>query len=183
MGLGAFDTVLITGAGPVGLGAVVNAKYVQARVVVVEANPYRVERAYLLGADLVVDPSDEDALLKVHQWAGRAGVSQALDCSGVVAAQRFCIDAVRRRGQVAYVGECQEDLHIKVSPDMIRKGLAIHGNWHYNLNLYSKVMAVIRHSPVIQHLVSHQFPMSQVQQALEVSASGQCAKILLDPWN
>src|SRR5437588_4431043 len=36
MGLGAFDTVLITGAGPVGLGAVVNARFRGARVLVVE---------------------------------------------------------------------------------------------------------------------------------------------------
>ncbi len=45
MGVDAFDTVLITGAGPVGLGGVVNAKFRGARVIVAEALPYRVERA------------------------------------------------------------------------------------------------------------------------------------------
>lgn len=182
MGLSVFDRLLITGAGPVGLGAVVNAKYLQARVVVVEANPYRVEKAYALGADLVVDPADDEALLKVRQWAGGEGVAMSLDCSGVVAAQRFCIEATHRRGQVGFVGECSDPLHIKVSPDMIRKGLSLHGSWHYNLSLVTKILDVIRNSPAVSSLVSHEFPMSQIQQAFEVSASQQNAKILLKPW-
>src|SRR5262249_46251586 len=45
MGLGAFDTVLITGAGPVGLGALVNARFRGARAFVVESVPWRVARA------------------------------------------------------------------------------------------------------------------------------------------
>jgi threonine dehydrogenase-like Zn-dependent dehydrogenase len=182
MGLSVFDRLLITGAGPVGLGAVVNAKYLQARVVVVEANPYRVEKAYALGADLVVDPADEEALLKVRNWAGGEGVDVALDCSGVVAAQRFCIEATRRRGLVGFVGECSDPLHIKVSPDMLRKGLTIHGSWHYNLTLVPKILDVIQNSAGVSGLVSHEFPMSQIQHAFEVSASQQNAKIILKPW-
>ena len=36
--------------------------------------------------------------------------------------------------------------------------------------------------PVIEDLISHVLPMSQVQEALELSASHQCAKIILKPW-
>ena len=45
MGVGAFDTVLVTGLGPVGLGAIVNARYRGARVIAIESFPWRVERA------------------------------------------------------------------------------------------------------------------------------------------
>jgi threonine dehydrogenase-like Zn-dependent dehydrogenase len=65
---------------------------------------------------------------------------------------------------------------------MIRKGLALHGSWHYNLSLYPKVMQVIQESPVVDKLISHVMPMSQIQEALELSASHQCAKIILKPW-
>ena len=75
-----------------------------------------------------------------------------------------------------------DDLKIKVSPDMIRKGLTIHGSWHYNLNLYGKIMQVIQNSPLIPLLVSHVLPMSRIQEAFEISASHDCAKILLRPW-
>ena len=64
MGVDAFDTVLITGAGAVGLGAVANAAYRGARVIVVESIPYRVERAKMLGAEVVLDPRDTSALLR-----------------------------------------------------------------------------------------------------------------------
>ena len=182
MGLDAFDTVLITGTGPVGLGAVINARFRGARVIVVESIPYRVERAEMLGADVVIDPQDDDALQQVRDLTGGRGVDKSLDCAGVVAAQRFCIDATRRKGQVAFVGECNDALEIRISPDMIRKGLTIRGSWHYNLSLFPKIMQVILESPVIERLISHVLPMSRIQKAFELSASRQCAKIILRPW-
>lgn len=181
-GLCANDTVLITGAGPVGLGALTNARFRGARAIVVEGNPYRAERARAMGAIAVVDPADPDALGQIMSLTCGVGVDVALDCSGVIAAQRVCIDAARRRGRVAFIGECQDDLPIRVSPDLIRKGLTIIGNWHYNLADYGGIMHVIRHSPLLDLLVSHVFPMSRIQEAFELSASGQCAKIILKPW-
>jgi len=180
--LSAFDTVLITGAGPVGLGALVNARFRGARAIVVEGNPFRVERAQAMGAAAVIDPRDPDALAQVIALTGGAGVDVALDCSGVVAAQRLCIDAARRRGRVAFIGECHDDLPVRVSPDLIRKGLTIIGNWHYNLSDFQGVMHVIQHSPLLDLLVSHVLPMSRIQEAFELSASQQCAKVVLKPW-
>jgi len=182
MAVDAFDTVLITGLGPVGLGGVINARYRGARVIAVESVPYRVEKALALGAEVVLDPRDEGTLARLRELTGGRGVDKAIDCSGVVAAQRLCIDATRRRGQVAFVGECQDDLTIKISPDMIRKGLTLHGSWHYNLADYPRLLQVIRRSPLVRDLVSHVLPMSQAQQALELVSSHQCAKVLLRPW-
>ena len=117
---------------------------------------------------------------------GRArlnGVDASLDCSGVPEAQRICIDATRRRGQMAFVGECyHRKLEITVSPDMIRKGLTLHGSWHYNLGDFPGVIDVIRRSPLATRLVSHRLPLRCIQDAMELSASQQCAKILLQPW-
>jgi len=80
------------------------------------------------------------------------------------------------------VGECSDELPIRVSPDMIRKGLTVHGAWHYNLQLYPRVLKVIRESPVAAKLISHVLPLSQVQQALEICAGHDCAKVLLRAW-
>jgi len=183
MNVGAFDTVLITGAGPVGLGGVVNAKLRGAQVAVTEYHPYRVERARKLGADLVVDPRREDAVKQIVDFTAGLGVGKAVECSGCVPAQRLCIDATRRRGSVAFVGECYDDaLKITVSPDLLRKGLGIHGSWMYNRRLVPQVMQVIQRSPVIKDLISHVLPMSRIQEAMEISASHDCAKIILKPW-
>jgi threonine dehydrogenase-like Zn-dependent dehydrogenase len=182
MAVDAFDTVLITGLGPVGLGAVVNAKHRGARVFAVDSLEWRANKAKELGADVVLNPTDDGILRQIMELTGGKGVDKSLDCSGAVQAERLCIDATRRRGSVAYIGECDQELAIRVSPDLIRKGLTIHGSWHYNLNLFPKIMQVIRNSPAVDRLVSHTFPMSRIQEAMETSSSHESSKILLKPW-
>ena len=182
MGVSAFDTVLITGLGPVGLGAVVNARFRGARVIAVESVPWRVDQAYQMGAAAVLDPWSSDVLPQIRDLTGGKGVDRALDCSGTVPAERLCIDAARRKGKVAFVGECSDELAIQISPDMIRKGLTLIGSWHYNLSDYPRIMQVIQESPLIDMLISHVMPMSHIQEAFELSASYECAKILLKPW-
>jgi len=183
MGVDAFDTVLITGLGPVGLGGIVNACYRGARAIGVEGHPWRAARARDLGAEAVIDPGQPNVLERIRDMTGGLGVDKAVDCSGAPAAHRLCINAVRRRGQVAFVGECSEETALKASPDMIRKGITLVGSWHYNLNGFPKVMQVIRNcGPALDQLISHVFPMAQIQQAWEVQASGECAKVILRPW-
>ena len=98
-----FDTVLITGLGPVGLGGVINAHYRGARVIGVESNSWRAQRAVELGAETVIDPRDGDILQQILALSHhRCGVDKAVDCSGVVSAHRLCVDATRRKGQIAF---------------------------------------------------------------------------------
>lgn len=182
MGLSAFDTVLIAGAGPVGLGAIVNARFRGARVIAAERVARRAARAKELGAECVIDPRDPDCLKQIKQLADGRAVDCAVDCAGSAEAERVCIDATRRKGRVAFVGECSEPLSIRVSPDLLRKGLTVVGSWHYNLNDFPKIMKMIRESPLIGLLISHVMPMSKIQEAFEVSASNESAKIILKPW-
>jgi len=181
MGLDVFDSVLITGAGPVGLGATVNAAYRGARTIVVESEPYRVNLAMELGAEAVLEPGG-DVVKQVMDMTDGVGVDCSLDCSGSTDAHRVLIDATRRKGKVAFVGECSDDLAIRPSRDMIRKGLTIIGSWHYNLGLFPALMQVIQHSPVIDKLITHVLPMSEIERAFEISASHKCGKIILKPW-
>ncbi|HXD10674.1 MAG TPA: zinc-binding dehydrogenase [Anaerolineales bacterium] len=180
--INAFDILLVTGLGPVGLGAVVNARFRGTRVIGVEPVPWRRERGLHMGAEAVFDPGDQDLVAKIHALTGGKGVTCAVDCSGNVQSQRLCIDATRRRGRVAFVGESQDALTIRISPDMIRKGLTIVGSWLYNVADFPKVMQVIQESPLIDLLISHVIPMSQIQDGFELLASGQCAKVVINPW-
>jgi len=183
MGVDAFDTVLVTGLGPVGLGAVVNCAFRGARVIGVDSVPWRAEKAKALGADAVVDPAGDDPLAEINDLTSGRGVDAALDCAGVPAAERLCLDAARTLGQVAFVGECYEgQLAITVSPDLLRTGLTVHGSWHYNMNLYPKVLKVATDSPVAKDLVSHRLCLDEVQKAFEISAGPEHAKIMLTPW-
>ncbi len=177
-----FDTVMITGAGAVGLGGVVNARFRGTRVIVVESVPYRAQVAMALGAEVVVDPGSKNAFADIMDLTYGIGVDKSVDCSGAIAAQRLCIDVARRKGCIAFVGIGPGELGLRAWEDMVTKGLTLCGAWHYKLQRFPEVMKVIQESPVIDRLVSHVFPMSQIQQAFEVSSSHECAKILLKPW-
>ncbi len=97
-------------------------------------------------------------------------------------AQRLCIDAAARKGRIAWVGECTDELGVRVSPDTIRKGLTMIGSWYYNRGDVDDVLRIIAESPLIDLLTSHVMPMSRIQEAFELCASHQTAKVILKPW-
>jgi L-iditol 2-dehydrogenase len=182
MNVGVLDTVLITGLGPVGLGGVINATFRGARVIGVESHPYRAELARTLGAETVIDPGDTDALARIMELTEGRGVDRAVDCSGSAAGQRLMIDALRRKGEASFVGEAG-DLTIRVSQDMIRKGIILRGVWHYNLADTPAMIQVIRRNrDKLDRFITHTFPMSRAQEAWELQATGACGKVVLDPW-
>jgi L-iditol 2-dehydrogenase len=179
MGVDAFDTVLITGLGPVGLGGVINARCRGARVIGVDANPYRAGPARELGAEAVIDPGDARALQRALDLTGGLGASKGIDTSGTAAAKPFLLEAAARTGHVAFVGWNGQ---VDVNP-VIGKGLTLHGAWHYRLQDTPRLMRVIRDSAAaINRLITHTFPMRAIQQAWELQVSGRCGKVVLHPW-
>jgi L-iditol 2-dehydrogenase len=184
LGVDATDTVVITGMGPVGLGGVVGARARGARVLAVEGNPYRARLALELGAEAVVDPADPDAARRLRELTGGGGPDKGIECSGSPQAQRLLVEAVRPRGAVALIGEGAE-LTVHVSRDLLRKGLTLHGCWHYNLADAPRLLGLIaRLAPtgILDRLITHAFPMSRVREAWELQRTGQCGKVLLYPW-
>jgi len=175
----AFDTVLITGLGPVGLGGVINAVYRGARVIGVESNSYRAALARELGAEAIIDPNDENALQQVRDLTGGIGADKSIDTSGSEPAKPFLIDATRRKGGVAFVGWNGQ---VNVS-SVIAKGLSLYGAWHYNMNDTGRLLKMIAEtSTQLDKLITHRFPLTKIQKAWETQVSGLCGKVLLEPW-
>lgn len=178
----AYDTLLITGLGPVGLGGIINGCLRGCRVLGVEGNPYRARLALELGAAAVLDPEDPGTLARLRELTGGQGVDKAIDCAGTVGSRRLCIDATRRLGQVVLIGE-GGDVPVHGSNDMIRKGLTLHGSWHFRLGDVPRIMQAIQRSgAAIDRLITHRFPMDSIAAAFDLQLSGQCGKVLLKPW-
>jgi L-iditol 2-dehydrogenase len=176
------DTVLITGLGPVGLGAIINCISRGTRVIGVARNQFRINLALELGAEVVLNPDNEDCVEQIRKLTGGMGASKSMDCSGGFRYQRLCIDGTRRKGKVAFVGESKA-FEIMVSNDLIRKGLTISGSWHWNLNDTKKMMGTIENTKnLIDKLVTHRFPLSEAEDAFKLQISGNCGKVLLYPW-
>ncbi|PYH91722.1 alcohol dehydrogenase [Aspergillus ellipticus CBS 707.79] len=97
-------TVLVVGAGPIGLAVllVLKARGVGS-VIVSEISAQRRELARTLGATCVVDPHAEDVVPKVRGMTGSAGADVAFECSGAQAGLDTAVKGVRVRGTVAIV--------------------------------------------------------------------------------
>jgi L-iditol 2-dehydrogenase len=182
MNINAFDTVLITGMGPVGLGGIINAVFRNARVLVVTKNPYRAKLARKLGAELVLDPEDKSTTQQIMDATAGIGATASFDCAGTESAQRLLFDSTARNGRIAFIGE-SGNLNINVSDDLIRNGLTLYGIWHYNLNGIQKLFLVAEKcKSQLDVLITHTFPLNKVQDAWELQIRRECGKVILQPW-
>lgn len=98
------QTVLVTGAGPIGLCAVLNAKANGCTVICSEVATARKQAAADCGADYIIDPSQEDLVEKVKEITNGIGADVALDCAGAPATVLGAIHSIKNGGRVVCVG-------------------------------------------------------------------------------
>ena len=141
------QTVLITGAGPIGSLAALYALAGGARrVVISEPDPARRARAAGLGDGLgevvTADPLAEPVTEIVAELTGGIGADLTVECAGQESALNLCIDAVRPAGTVV-----QTALHIR--PASIRaetlalKDLTLAGTWCYPVQDFPRVAGLV----------------------------------------
>ncbi|HEX3296057.1 MAG TPA: zinc-dependent alcohol dehydrogenase family protein [Nocardioides sp.] len=99
------DTVVIVGAGPIGLAAVMTAKlYSPGCIIVVDPAEPRRDAAKSLGADVVLDSQLEPALEVVRSMTGGLGADVVMEAVGIPATFEMCTALVRPGGRVANIG-------------------------------------------------------------------------------
>jgi alcohol dehydrogenase len=99
------DTVVVVGAGPVGLATVMTAKlYTPARIVVIDLADSRLEKAQEFGADVTINNGREDALAVVNDLTHGLGADVVVEAVGLPETFELCTELVRPGGHVANVG-------------------------------------------------------------------------------
>lgn len=99
------DTVVIVGAGPIGLAAVMTAKlYSPSRIVVVDPAGPRRDAAKRVGADIVLDSVLAEVEEVVSSLTGGLGADVVMEAVGLPKAFEMCTRLVRPGGHVANVG-------------------------------------------------------------------------------
>ena len=99
------DTVVIVGAGPIGLAAVMTATlYSPGCIIVVDPAEPRRDAAKSLGADVVLDSQLEPALEVVRSMTGGLGADVVMEAVGIPATFEMCTALVRPGGRVANIG-------------------------------------------------------------------------------
>ena len=179
-----YDTLVVSGLGPVGLGATALASASGARVLALDPEPFRRDLAVKLGAVAVLDPGAPDNRESLLRATGKGGVRKAVECSGKESAERLLIDLASIRGAVAFVGENGGTIPLSPSRDMIRKGLTLLGCWHMNmLDAPALIEFLCRYPAKAALLISHRFAFDQAQEAFEAFATRKTAKVILHPFD
>src|SRR4051812_3197781 len=102
--LDASDTVLVLGAGPIGLGIVAAAAGKGARVLAAEPSEARAGLALTLGADATLDPTAAGFLDEVAGLTAGAGASVVFEASGRPEAMAVALGGAAFRARLVYVG-------------------------------------------------------------------------------
>jgi alcohol dehydrogenase len=99
------DTVVIIGAGPIGLAAILSVGlYSPLQTIVVDPVESRRAAATAFGADRVLSPDDDDVAAVVHEVTGGLGADVTIEAVGIPATFDMAVALVRPGGRVANVG-------------------------------------------------------------------------------
>ncbi len=174
------DAVLITGLGPVGIGAALVCRALGARVVGVEFVPERQALAQGLGFTDVVAPGDErDVFAMLSEKTAGHGFEVAIDCSGNAEARHLCLNMAREWGRVVFVGEGGM-VAFEPSPLLIHKQLTLYGSWVCSLpQMEELVEHLVRWKLHPEVMVTHTFPLDQARQAYELFDSDHTGKVAI----
>ncbi|MBA2533667.1 MAG: zinc-dependent alcohol dehydrogenase family protein [Rubrobacter sp.] len=99
------DTVVVVGAGPVGLAAIATARlFGPGRIVAIDLADSRLESAREFGADVTINSSSEDPVQTVREMTDGLGADSAIEAVGVPETFELCAELVRPGGRVANIG-------------------------------------------------------------------------------
>jgi (R,R)-butanediol dehydrogenase/meso-butanediol dehydrogenase/diacetyl reductase len=177
------DTVLVTGAGPIGALASLYAAAVGARVVVSEVNPTRAALATSLGVGEVLDPTQVDVAAWVKEHTDGIGADAVIECSGNERALQTAISAVRSAGRISQTG-----LHTKaaaIDPMVLAEhDITLAGTWCYPVTDWPRIIGLIASGRYpVDKVVSAQIAMADiVDQGFEtlLSPTGDQVKVLVN---
>ncbi|MBV8174901.1 MAG: zinc-binding dehydrogenase [Verrucomicrobia bacterium] len=178
IGISGNDAVLVIGLGPVGLAALLLAKAMGAnKLVGVDAVDERLEIAQKLGlADHVLKAGPEN-VQEIRSLTNGYGVERALDASGSDKGRLTAIQATRKWGRIALVGE-GGTLGLSPSPDMIHDQKTVYGSWVTSIWLMEDLVErIVRRKIHPEELVTNRFSLEQAAEAYALMASGRSGKV------
>ena len=163
------DTVLVTGAGPIGFSCIEMARVAGAsRVIVSDPVAFRRSVALTLGADVGVDPVGETLLERVREITGGRLCDCVLEASGVGPSIIDAIRCVRKGGKTAFVGMGKASTVIPHA-EILRKEAVIFGVYRY-ANDFKPVIDLLAAGRLkAESWVSHRFPLDAIVEAFRIA--------------
>jgi len=168
------DTLLLIGAGGLGLAALGLAPAVTAaRVVVADIDDAKLEHAAKAGAANVVNLRSEDAVRSLRQVAPN-GIRGIIDFVGSAQTTGIALDSVARGGTVIVVGLFGGALSVSTALLPMRN-VTLRGSYVGSLDEMKSLLALLEEQEIVSPVKLQKRPMSQANEALDDLARGRIA--------
>ncbi len=157
------DTVVVLGAGPVGLSVVLAAHDRGARVMVLDQERSRLDVARRLGADALVSELGELGE-RVGDWTKGKGATLVVEATGVPTILQAAFDIVSMAGRVVILGISEKEVSLNMRV-FTAKELDVYGARSTN-DFASAVTLVRRHEDAVRSLISHRYGLAETGEAM-----------------
>lgn len=183
--------VVVQGCGPIGLLmiAVLRTAGIN-NIIAIDGNPERLKMAATLGADETLNYKDfagiDDLAAKVESLTKGVGAHVGFQVTGVPQAFANLFKCIRRGGGICEVGHFVDGGECSINPhrDICRKEITVTGSWVYNSfeypNAYHFLQRAERIGLPVASLVTHKFPLDQIQDAFEVNLRQEGVKVMVE---
>lgn len=176
------DSVVIVGAGPVGMAALLTAQfYSPGKLIMVDGDTNRLEMAKRFGATHTVDIKSEHAVERISALTDGIGVDVAIEAVGIAASFDTCQSVIAPGGHIANVGVHGKsvELHLEklwIQNINISMGLV-------NTNTTPLLLKTVQSGKIdAKKLITHRFALNDILHAYEVfgnAAQEKAMKVIL----
>jgi L-iditol 2-dehydrogenase len=173
------DKVVVFGAGPIGLGAVLAFKSLGvSNVVVVDIIAARLEKAMTIGADAVINSAEEDViarLIEIHgeggsMFPGKAGTDIFLDAAGAKPVVDTALAAAKQGATLGIVGVHKEPVPVEFV-NVMGNEITIVGSMGYPDEIFEVTKDLIANWEKYALIVSHTIPFADIDEALRLAST------------
>ncbi len=163
------DTVLICGAGPIGLIILQVAKMKGARVAILDLEESRLEKAKELGADMIINGNTTDLVDAMKEFTDGLGFNLIYEATANAKILATCIrDLPSQAGRVVVLGFTTQELPIR-QVDIMGRELEIIGT-RLNNHRFPEVIDWFKAGSVKpQEIITHTFPFEKAAEAFQFS--------------
>jgi L-iditol 2-dehydrogenase len=175
-GFGVGNSVVVQGAGAIGLLAVATAKFAGAGTIIsIDMVEDRLKMSKTLGATHTIDMRTYDSTKKRVQEVKRLtrglGGDVVMECVGVPMAVPEGIDMTRRGGKFIEVGHYTNPGPVLINPHIIcNKDMDILGSWAYPPTQFATALELMRQSIdslPLNKIITNKYKISDAQQAID----------------
>ena len=164
------ERVLIVGAGPIGLGAMLHSRIRGAKVLVIDLVDYRLAKARDLGAEQVLRADAPDLEAAVLEWSGGYGVDVAIEAVG--GAQHATAATAQRltapRGRIVILGSFEDSSFPFPVAEVKKREQTVIGS-HGHPRTFAPVIDRIADGSLRPHeLITHTVGIEDVPEALRL---------------